>query len=111
MAENFNRVGVKLTSTTATDVYQAPNNAATDRAVVLSLLIANVSGSTTNFTVALTNSANTVISTLAQNLDIPTKTSIEVIVNKQVLLAGEKLRVTAGAANALNVTASALEII
>lgn len=111
MAENFNRVGVALSSTSATDIYQAPNAAPSNRAVVLSLLVANVSGSTASFTVTLTNASNTVISTLAQNLDIPTKTSIEVIVNKQVLLAGEKLRVTAGTANALNVTASALEII
>jgi hypothetical protein len=110
MTDNFNRVGVPLTTTAATDIYQAPNNAATDRAIVLSFLVANVGTATTTFTVQLTSSSNTAVSTLAKDLEIPIKTSIEVIVNKQVLLAGEKLRVTAADANALNVTASVLEL-
>jgi hypothetical protein len=110
MAETFARTAVQLATTAATDVIAAPNTNAADRAVVMSVLVANVTTSLASFTVQLTNNANTVLSTLAHQLDIPGKTSIEVIVNKQVLMAGDKIRVTAGAANVINVTASALEI-
>lgn len=110
MAETFSRAAVKLTSTAATDIIVAPNNDPADRAVVLSVLVANVSSSLYNFTVTLCDNANTVLSTMAYQLDIPAKTSIEVIVNKQILNAGEKIRVSASAANVINVTASALEI-
>ncbi len=110
MAETFSRAAVQLTTTAATDVVVAPNTNANDRAIVLSLLVANVTTSLANFTVQLTNNANTVLSTMAYQLDIPGKTSIEVIVNKQVLNAGEKIRVSASAANVIHVTASELEI-
>jgi hypothetical protein len=45
MAETFNNASVKLTTTSATDIYQAPTGNAADRAIVLSCLVANVDGS------------------------------------------------------------------
>ena len=44
MAETFNNASVKLTTTSATDIYQAPTGNAADRAIVLSCLVANVDG-------------------------------------------------------------------
>jgi hypothetical protein len=111
MAETFNRNSVKLTTTSITDAYQAPNAAATDRAIVLSCMVANVDGtSSADVTVAITDSSNTEIAKLANTINVPADASLEIVANKVVLKRGEKLRVTASAANRLDVTVSALEI-
>jgi hypothetical protein len=111
MAETFNRASVALSTTTITDVYQAPNVAGTDRAIVLSCLVANVDGATPcNVTIDITNASNTKIATLASTVAVPADASLEVIVNKLVLKQGEKIRATASAASDLEVTVSALEI-
>ena len=111
MAETFNNASVKLTSTNATDLYQAPTSAATDRAIVLSCLVANVDGSSgAEITIALTDGSNTVLSTLASTIAVPPDASIEIIPNKVVMKQSQKLRATASAANDLELTVSALEI-
>jgi hypothetical protein len=111
MAETFNNASVKLTSTNATDLYQAPTSAAADRAIVLSCLVANVDGSAAaEITITLTNGSNTVLSTLASTMAVPPDASIEIIPNKVVMKANQKLRATASAANDLEITVSALEI-
>jgi hypothetical protein len=111
MAETFNNASVKLTSTNATDLYQAPTSAATDRAIVLSCLVANVDGSSgAEITIALTDGSNTVLSTLASTIAVPADASIEIIPNKVVMKQSQKLRATASAANDLELTVSALEI-
>lgn len=111
MAETFNNASVKLTSTNATDLYQAPTGAATDRAIVLSCLVANVDGSATaGITITLTDGSNTVLSTLASTITVPNDASIELIPNKVVMKQSQKLRATASAANDLEITVSALEI-
>lgn len=111
MAETFNNASVKLTSTNATDLYQAPTSAATDRAIVLSCLVANVDGSANAaITVALTDGSNNVLSTLASTITVPADSSIEIITNKVVMKQSQKLRATASNANDLEITASALEI-
>ncbi len=111
MAETFNNASVKLTTTNATDLYQAPTSAATDRAIVLSCLVANVDGSSSaEITIALTDGSNTVLSTLASTIAVPPDASIEIIPNKVVMKQSQKLRATAGAANDLELTVSALEI-
>lgn len=111
MAEAFNRVGQTLTTTSATQVYTAPAVAGTDRAIVLSVLLANVTGGIHSATVSIQDAAGSTVSTLLQSTPIPGNTSLEVIVNKQVLLSGDKVVVQAGTANAFSVTVSALEII
>lgn len=111
MTETFNRASVALSSTSITDVYQAPNVAASDRAIVLSCLVANVDGANNaTITLDITNSSNTAIAKIANTIVVPADASIELIANKLVLKQGEKLRATAGTSNDLEVTVSALEL-
>lgn len=111
MAETFNRNSVALTTTNITDVFQAPNVADADRAIVLSCLVANIDGANAaDITITITNSANVVIARIASTIGVPADASLEVIQNKLVLKRGEKLRATASVANRLEVTVSALEI-
>jgi len=111
MAETFNNASVKLTTTNATDLYQAPTSAATDRAIVLSCLVANVDGSSgAEITIALTDGSNNVLSTLVSTVAVPSDASLEVVANKVVMKQSQKLRATASAANDLEITVSALEI-
>ncbi|MBP12594.1 MAG: hypothetical protein CMA71_03545 [Euryarchaeota archaeon] len=111
MAETFNNASVKLTTTNATDLYQAPTSAATDRAIVLSCLVANVDGlNNCDITIALTDGSNAVQSTLVSTVLVPADGSLEVIANKVVMKQSQKLRATASVANDLEITVSALEI-
>jgi len=111
MAETFNNASVKLTTTNATDLYQAPTGAATDRAIVLSCMVANVDGTVAaEITITLTDGSDAVLSTLASTIAVPADASIEIIPNKVVMKQSQKLRATAGAANDIEVTVSALEI-
>lgn len=111
MAETFQNTSVKLSSTAVTDLYVAPNNTSADRAVVLSALAANVDGSAAaEVSLFVTNSANTVVSTLASTITLPQDASLEFIPNKLVLENGQKLRAQASAANDIDFTVSVLEI-
>lgn len=111
MAETFNRSSVKLSTTSVTDLYQAPNVANTDRSIVLSCLVANVNGTNAaDVTVAITDSSNVELAKIASTISVPADASIELVANKVVLRRGEKLRITAGTSNALEATVSALEI-
>ena len=111
MAETFNNASVKLTTTSATDIYKAPTGDAADRAIVLSCLVANVDGSTAaNITITLTDGSNAVLSTLASTIAVPADASLEVIANKLILKQSQKIRATASAASDLEITLSALEI-
>lgn len=111
MAETFNNASVKLTTTSATDVYQAPTANAADRAIVLSCMVANVDGTNpADITITVTDSSNTVLSTLASTITVPADASLEVIANKLVLKQSQKIRATAATAGDLEVTLSALEI-
>lgn len=111
MAETFNRASVALTTTSITDVYQAPNTNAADRAIVLSCLVANVDGTVaSDITLTITDSANTSIARIAYTISVPADTSLEVIPNKLILKNGEKLRGTASVASKLELTVSAMEI-
>ena len=111
MANNFKDAQVQLSSTSLTDLYQAPTTAG-NVAVLLSILVANVNGtSSADITVSKTDSSNTLLSQLAFTIPVPADTSLEVVPNKIVLSAGEKIRVQASASNFLHVTLSALEIV
>lgn len=111
MADTFNRASVALATTSVTDVYQAPNVADTDRAIVLSCMVANVDGAAScDVTIAITDSSNIEIAKIANTIQVPADASLEIIANKLVLKRGEKLRATASAGGDLHVTVSALEI-
>lgn len=111
MAETFNSASVALATTNITDVYQAPNAANSDRAIVLSCLVSNVDGVTSAvITVDITDSSNVKVGNIASTITVPADASLELIQNKLVLKRGQKLRATAGSANDLEVTVSTLEI-
>ena len=111
MAETFNNASVKLTTTSATDIYQAPTGNAADRAIVLSCLVANVDGiADADITITVTDGSNAVLSTLASTITVPAHASLEVVANKVILTQSQKIRATASAASDLEVTLSALEI-
>jgi hypothetical protein len=111
MSNTFNNATVKLSSTSITDVYQAPNTADADRAVVMSVLVANIDGTTSaDITLIITDSSNTELSRVAHTIPVPADTSLELVANKLVLKRGQKLRATASAANDLDVTVSVMEI-
>jgi len=111
MAETFNNASVKLSTTSATDIYQAPTAASTDRAIVLSCMVANVDGTNdATITVTVTDGSDAVQSTLVKTVTVPADSSIEIIPNKLVLKQSQKIRATASAADDLELTASVLEI-
>lgn len=111
MTETFNRVSVALATTSITDAYQAPNIAASDRAIVLSCMVANIDGvNTCDVTLTITDSANVAIAKIANTISVPPDATLEAIANKLVLKRGEKIRATASNANRLDVTVSSLEI-
>jgi len=111
MAETFNNASVKLTTTSATDIYQAPTGDAADRAIVLSCLVANVDGTdNADITITVTDGSDAVLSTLASTITVPADASLELIDNTLILKQSQKIRATASAADDLEVTVSALEI-
>ncbi len=111
MPETFNRAAAALSTTTIADVYQCPTSNAANRSIVLSCLVANIDATNNaSITITVTDSANTVVSRLANAIVVPVNASLEVVANKVVLKQGEKLRATASAANRLEVTISALEV-
>ena len=111
MATNtFNNAQVSLTTTSVTDVYQAPTSAGAV-AIVMSCLVANINGTAScDASVIKTNSSNTEQSRIAHTIPVPNDTSLECVATRIVLKAGEKLRAQASASNYLNITVSVLEI-
>lgn len=110
MPNSFKDAQVQLANTNITDLYQCPTTVG-NVAIVLSVLVANVNGtSAADITVSKTDSTNTLLSQLAFTIPVPADTSLEIIPNKVVLTAGEKLRVQASAGNFLHVTLSAMEM-
>lgn len=111
MAETFNNATVVLTSTAVTDIYQAPTSNAANRAIILSCLVTNIDGSASaDITLSITDSANTVLSTLVSTLQVPADGAIEIVPNKLILKQSQKIRAAASAANDLSITLSALEV-
>ena len=113
MAESFNRTSAAL-GTSAASVYQAPNNGASDRSVVLSIMVANVDGANAaDVTCYLADAGNTGISggMIAKTISVPADSSLELVANKLILKNGEQLYMSASAAGDLEVTVSVLEII
>lgn len=110
MANTFNNASVKLTTTATTDIYQAPGTTG-NVGVVLSVLASNVNGgASADLSILKTDSGNTAQSYIAYTIPIPSDTSMEMIPNKLVLKAGEKLRATASSASYIEITVSVLEI-
>jgi 3D (Asp-Asp-Asp) domain-containing protein len=110
MPNTFNNAQAQLSSTSVTDVYQAPATAG-NTAIVLSVMCANVNGTASaDISIIKTNSSNTIQSYICFTTPVPADTTLEVVANKIVLKAGEKLRAQASASNYIHVTISSLEI-
>lgn len=112
MAEVFNRLSGQL-GTTGIDMYVAPNNAATDRVVVLSIMVANVNGTNAaDVTCRIKNAAGNDIpgATIASTISVPADSTLELIANKLILKNGEKLHLFANTNSHLETTISVLEI-
>ena len=110
MANTFNNATISSVTTSMTDMYQAPASSGAV-SIVLSVLAANVNGSSSaDFTLAVTDSSNTILSYIAFTIPVPADTTLECVSNKVVLKAGQKLRALASSSSFFNVTVSALEI-
>ncbi len=110
MPNTFNSAQAQLSTTSVTDVYQAPTTAG-NQAVVLSVMCANVNGTASaDITILKTDSSNTLQSYIAFTTPVPADTTLEAVANRIVLKAGEKLRAQASASNYIHVTISSLEI-
>lgn len=111
MPESFKRSSVSIVSTGFTDAYQAPNNSATDRAVIISILASNMKTTgSVGVSCTITDNSNTAIASIGSSLTIPANSSLEVVSNRIVLNNGEKIRVSAAETSQIDVTVSVLEI-
>jgi hypothetical protein len=110
MATNtFKSTSTAISLTTAT-IYQAPASAG-NVAIVLGCLIANINGNASaDLTILKTDSSDSLQSYIAFTIPVPADTSLEVVANKIILNAGEKLRAVASANSYLQATVSVLEI-
>lgn len=110
MATNtFKSTSTALTTAT-TDIYQAPASAG-NVAIMLSIQVANVNGNASaDLTIAKTDSSNNIAGYLAFTIPVPNDSALEVVANKIVLMAGQKIRGSASANSYLQATVSVLEI-
>lgn len=109
MANTFKSTSTALTTTVQT-IYQAPATAG-NVGIVLSCLIANVNGTASaDLTLTKTTSADAVQANIAYTIPVAADTTLEVVANKIVLMAGEKLRAVASANSYLQATVSVMEI-
>ena len=112
MAETFTRESAACQAAGVV-IYSAPNNADTDRAIVLSLMLANVSGTAdVDVTVRIQTSGGGFLTGghLAKTINVPADSTLELIANKVVLKRNEKIHILAGTDNRLEATISTLEI-
>ena len=111
MAEVFNRTQAALV-TGGTDLYTAPTSSGAT-VVVLSILVANVDGTNAaTVTGKINDSSGATITgaTFAKTISVPADASLELIANKMVLKAGEKINLSASLGGDLEATVSVLEI-
>jgi|TARA_R100001463_G_scaffold78590_1_gene132916 hypothetical protein len=97
-----------LTSTSITTLYTAPTGGDFDFAIVESIIANNSHSGQAQITVTLTDTSSNVF-TLYNTYDMATDTTHELLSRSLLLTAGEILKVTASAANVLNVVASVVE--
>ena len=109
MAETFKRGGETLATTSPTVLYTAPASAG-DVSILLSCHVANKTNSSANITVEVTDGSGAVQTCLLYLAGVPANTSMEIVQNKVVLMAGEKLSATADTGDVFSITVSALDI-
>jgi hypothetical protein len=94
MAEAFDRAGLRLNSSGAITVYQAPTDPGAGTALVLSLLAAHRSsnGTEASLEITIASAAGQTLATPVQRQAIGLGMAIELMPNRVVLLPGERLR-------------------
>ena len=111
MASKFTASGVSLVNTSGTiTAYQAPNfTNASGSAIILSSLIGNAYDGDFLATLDI-RQGSTYISTIIDQVIIPSGASLETIPNKIVLLSGQSIALTANISGKISTTTSVLEI-
>lgn len=109
LAGTYKRFGGPVSSSGST-FYTTPNTTGDEISLVESVSCANNTSSNVEATVEVLNSSDSVISTLVKSALLVPGTGLEVVQNKVVLGAGEKLRVTTNSNQNLHATIAVLEI-
>jgi hypothetical protein len=96
MAETFNNAELSPITTTEAVIYTAPNNASSDRAVVLSLLITNTDGTNTEaITAKIYDTSGTEKAVIASTIDIAGDSRLELAGSSKIVLkANESIKLT-----------------
>lgn len=105
MANKYINAAMSLTTVSATDLYVVPNGCS---ALVQSVTVANESVSSADITATFTDASTTSTFTLIYQAAIPTASSANILDRPLALEQGDKISLTAGTANAFDVTASIL---
>ena len=106
MANTFKSSGVKLTATTATNLYSVP---VSTTAVVKSVYVSNIHVSA-SATIDVYYTRSSVDYYIIKGATVPVATTLQVVTESLVLQASDILKVKASAADRLDCTASYLEI-
>ena len=106
MANTYKRTGLKLTATTATNVYTVP---VSTTAILKSLYVTNIDTAVpATIDVYVTYGATDYY--IIKGATVPVSTTLQVITESTVLQASDVLKVKASAANRLDCYATYLEI-
>jgi hypothetical protein len=110
MAEAFDRAGLRLNSSGATTVYQAPTDPGAGTSLVLSLLAAHRSsnGPEASLEITIADAAGQTLATPVQRQAIGPGMAIELMPNRVVLLPGERLRAKSSPGGAVDLMTSVL---
>jgi hypothetical protein len=110
VAEAFDRAGLRLNSSGATTVYQAPTDPGAGTSLVLSLLAAHRSsnGPEASLEITIANAAGQTLATPVQRQAIGPGMAIELMPNRVVLLPGERLRAKSSPGGVVDLMASVL---
>ena len=109
LAGTYKRYGGPVSSS-GTTFYTTPNVTGDEISLVESVSCSNVAGSNITVTVKVLNSSDSVISTLIDQALLVGNTGLEVVQNKVVLQAGEKLQVITNSNQNCHATIAILEI-
>jgi hypothetical protein len=110
VAEAFDRAGLRLNSSGATTVYQAPTDPGAGTSLVLSLLAAHRSsnGPEASLEITIADAAGQTLATPVQRQAIGPGMAIELMPNRVVLLPGERLRAKSSPGGVVDLMTSVL---
>jgi len=106
MASFYNKV-VKNLNTSKIVVFQSQSNST----IVLSVLVANTTGSTnSDVTIEQDSSSDVLEAYLARQITIPSQSNIDIISNKYILPSGKKLALFSSSSGTLDALVSYVEV-